>query len=138
MAHLAYTWTDGTPRFVPIWFHWDGENVVVSSPPAAPKLKALKNGQKVAVSIDEKTPPYQVLYIRGSVTIAWVDGIADEYEKAAVRYLGEEGGGGWINQLAPLVDKMARVIIKPEWVGIMHLQTRPPSAVVKLMAGAGD
>ena len=23
-AHLAYTWTDGTPRNTPIWFHWDG------------------------------------------------------------------------------------------------------------------
>ena len=22
MAQLAYTWTDGSPRVVPIWFHW--------------------------------------------------------------------------------------------------------------------
>jgi hypothetical protein len=137
MAHLAYTWTDGTPRVVPIWFHWNGVEVVVSSPPAAPKLKALKTGQKVAVSIDEKTWPYQVLYIRGSITVDWVDGVADDYAKAAVRYLGEEVGGGWLNQLGPLVDKMARVVVKPEWVGIMHIETRPPSAVVDLMAGAG-
>ena len=23
-ARLAYSWTDGTPRVVPIWFHWTG------------------------------------------------------------------------------------------------------------------
>lgn len=27
-AHLAYVWTDGTPRVVPIWFHWTGNEVV--------------------------------------------------------------------------------------------------------------
>ncbi len=137
MAHLAYNWTDGTPRVAPIWFHWDGEHIIVSSPPAAPKWKALKDGQKVAVSIDEKTWPYHALYVRGSIMIEWQDGIPDAYSKAAVRYLGEEVGGGWVSQLEPLVDKMARILIKPEWVGIMHIETRPPSAVVDLMAGAG-
>jgi len=136
MAHLAYTWTDGTPRVAPIWFHWDGEHIVVSSPPAAPKWKALKTGQQVAVSIDEKTWPYQALYIRGSIEIKWGEGIPDEYAKAAVRYLGEEVGGGWVSQLEPLVDKMPRILVKPEWVGIMHIETRPPSAVVELMSGA--
>jgi hypothetical protein len=24
-ARLAYTWEDGTPRVVPIGFHWDGK-----------------------------------------------------------------------------------------------------------------
>jgi len=24
LARLAYTWSDGTPRVVPIWFHWTG------------------------------------------------------------------------------------------------------------------
>ena len=32
-ARLAYTWTDGTPRVVPIWFHWNGSEVVLGSPP---------------------------------------------------------------------------------------------------------
>ena len=37
LARLAYTWTDGTPRVVPIWFQWTGVAVVVSSPVRAPK-----------------------------------------------------------------------------------------------------
>ena len=29
LARLAYVWRDGTPRVVPIWFHWDGEELVL-------------------------------------------------------------------------------------------------------------
>jgi hypothetical protein len=31
-ARLAYVWRDGTPRVVPIWFHWDGKRSS-SAPP---------------------------------------------------------------------------------------------------------
>jgi hypothetical protein len=137
MAHLAYNWTDGTPRVVPIWFHWDGTSIVVGSPPGAPKLKVLQTGSKVAVAIDEKTWPVRALYVRGSVTVDWVDGVAEEYALAAKRYMGEEMGSGWVAQVGTLVDRMARVAVKPEWVGLMHIETRPPSAIEKAMAGSG-
>ena len=43
----------GTPRVVPItWFHWNGHEFVVCSPPKAPKLKALVSGSQVALTID--------------------------------------------------------------------------------------
>jgi hypothetical protein len=50
-AHLAYTWSDGTPRNTPIWFHWDGRAVVMCSPSNAPKVKVLGDGAPVAVTI---------------------------------------------------------------------------------------
>ena len=59
-ARLAYMWMDGTPRVVPIWFHWDGSSIVVCSPPKAPKLKALKQNSAVSVTIDSNEWPYQV------------------------------------------------------------------------------
>ena len=40
-ARLAYVWMDGTPRVIPIWFHWNGSEFVMGTPPNAPKLKAL-------------------------------------------------------------------------------------------------
>ena len=39
-ARLAYSWTDGSPRVVSIWFHWDGTDMVMGMLPGAPKLKA--------------------------------------------------------------------------------------------------
>src|SRR5579872_2505945 len=40
-ARLAYVWHDGTPRVVPIGFHWDGKQLVLGTPMAAPKLKVI-------------------------------------------------------------------------------------------------
>src|SRR6516165_2903445 len=30
-ARIAYVWTDGTPRVTPIWFHWDGGELVLGT-----------------------------------------------------------------------------------------------------------
>jgi len=35
-ARLAYLWTDGTPRLVPIGFHWNGSELVFGTPPDSP------------------------------------------------------------------------------------------------------
>ena len=36
-ARLAYTWTDGSPRVIPIWFHCTGAEFVLGTPATAPK-----------------------------------------------------------------------------------------------------
>ncbi len=36
-ARLAYTWSDGTPRVVPIGFHWNGREIVMVTGPDAQK-----------------------------------------------------------------------------------------------------
>src|SRR4051812_6671917 len=54
LARLAYSWTDGTPRVVPIWFHWNGAEVVMGTPVRAPKLAALPVHPEVAVTIDDE------------------------------------------------------------------------------------
>jgi nitroimidazol reductase NimA-like FMN-containing flavoprotein (pyridoxamine 5'-phosphate oxidase superfamily) len=41
LARFAYIWTDGTPRVIPVWFHWDSKDLVMAGPPDAPKMKAL-------------------------------------------------------------------------------------------------
>ena len=38
-ARLAYVSPDGTPRVLPIWFHWDGRQLVMGTQPDAAKLK---------------------------------------------------------------------------------------------------
>src|SRR5690242_17123573 len=73
-ARLAYVWTDGTPRVVPIGFHWNGSELVIGTFPDAPKMSALRNGDKVAISIDGATFPYKVLLVRGSIRTDIVDG----------------------------------------------------------------
>lgn len=134
LAHLAYTWTDGTPRTVPIWFHWDGAQVILGTPPNAPKLKAILNGTQVALSIDSDGFPWNVLLIRGSATVKIQDGVGSDYAQAAERYFGVEQGQAWTSQLATMSPQMARIAIQPEWVGILDFEQRFPSALAKAMA----
>ena len=73
MARLAYTWTNGTPRVVPMWFHWTGTEILMGAPPNAPKMTVLRDNAAVAISIDTDTWPYRVLTIRGTIHIDIVD-----------------------------------------------------------------
>lgn len=136
MAMLAYNWTDGTPRVVPIWFHWNGRQLVMGTPPGAPKLKALKNGSPVAITVESSSAwPYKVLYIRGTAHIDWVNGVVPEYALAAEHYLGAEAGQGWVEQVKTMTDRMARITVEPNWVSLADFETRFPSPIEKAMAG---
>jgi Pyridoxamine 5'-phosphate oxidase len=126
-AQLAYTWLDGSPRTVPIWFHWDGEEVVLTSPPRAPKLTALRANPQVAVTIDEHVWPYKVLYIRGVASIDMLDDISPEYAIAAERYFGPDQGKAWVGQLRGLPS--ARIRVTPQWANVIDFETRLPSAL---------
>ena len=136
-ARLAYTWPDGTPRLIPIGFHWNGTQIVLGTPPDAPKMRVLRDGSILAVSIDTDTMPYKVLQIRGTVRTDVVDGIAPEYEANTIATFGEEAGRAWLDQMVQLCPRMARVFITPEWVAILDFETRFPSALEKAMKVAG-
>jgi hypothetical protein len=135
-ARFAYTWTDGTPRVVPIGFHWNGEEIVLGTFPDAPKMTALRDGAKVALTIDSDTMPHKVLLVRGTARTDTVEGIAPEYAAMTKRVFGEEAGEVWLNNLSPICPQMARVFVKPEWVGILDFETRFPSALERAMEQA--
>jgi hypothetical protein len=126
-ARLAYTWMDGSPRVVPIWFHWTGDQFVLGTPPRAPKLKALAADPRVALTIDDTAWPPGVLLVRGRAGIELLDDVGPEYEQAATRYFGPEQGPAWVATLRG--KPMARIAITPEWAGILDFQTRFPSAL---------
>src|SRR5271169_6254477 len=107
-ARLAYVWTDGTPRVVPIWFHWSGREFVMATPPKAPKLKALAKNPKVALTIDDNNFPHKVLLVRGTARLQSVEGVVPEYAIAAERYFGAEQGKAWVEQLRGMIPSMMR------------------------------
>jgi Pyridoxamine 5'-phosphate oxidase len=126
-ARLAYSWTDGTPRVVPVWFHWDGTHVVIGTPAGAPKLKALSVHPEVALTIDDNTFPHKVLLIRGEATVEMQPDVVAEYALSATRYFGPEQGPAWVAQLQG--KPMGRIEISPNWVGILDFESRFPSTL---------
>src|SRR5262249_58854291 len=80
LARLAYTGPDGSPRVIPIGFHWDGARIIVCTVPISPKVRALSARPHVALTIDtDDGPASRALTVRGVVTIDIVDGVPDEY-----------------------------------------------------------
>jgi hypothetical protein len=128
-ARLAYVWIDGSPRVIPIWFHWNGHEFVMATPPKAPKLRALAKNARVSLTIDDNIFPHKVLLVRGTARLQPVDGIVPEYAAAAERYFGPEQGRAWVKRLRGMISSMVRITITPEWVGLLDFQTRFPSAL---------
>lgn len=128
-ARLAYVWMDGSPRVIPIWFHWNGREIVMATPPKAPKLKALKKNPNVALTIDSNDFPQGVLLIRGTSSLEPVEGIVPEYAMAAERYFDHELAQDWLNRLRGMISSMVRITVTPQWVGLLDFQTRFPSAL---------
>lgn len=44
--------TDGTPQPSPVWFLWDGQQVLMYSMPRAPKLRHIQANPRVALNFD--------------------------------------------------------------------------------------
>jgi Pyridoxamine 5'-phosphate oxidase len=128
-ARLAYVWMDGTPRVVPVWFHWNGKELVIATPPKAPKLKALAKHPKVAVTIDTEAFPNKVLLLRGTARLETMPGIVPEYALAAERYFDKDRALAWLAQLRQKISTMVRITVTPEWAGLLDYETRFPSAL---------
>lgn len=135
-ARYAYTALDGTPRVVASWFHWTGEELVMPTFVTAPhmrrpayRLRSLRTHPAIAVTIDTDTFPPEILQMRGTASTTEVDGVAPEYALAAPRYLGAEAAEAYLAQVDQPGTRMARIALRPVWVGVLDFQTRLPTSM---------
>jgi hypothetical protein len=135
-ARYAYTALDGTPRVLPAWFQWTGAELVLPTFIAAPhvrrpayRLRALRARPDIAVTIDSEGFPPEILLMRGRVAVTEVEGVAAEYALAARRYMGEEAATEYLAQIDQPGTRMARIALRPAWVGLLDFQTRLPEGM---------
>ncbi len=112
-ARMAWVSGPGEPRVVPIWFHWTGRELLLATFAGARKLRDLKDGSVVAVTIDSEAFPYRSLKLRGRIRVEPADGLADCYRLAAERYLGPQMGQRWLEFLAGADQVVLR--LSPTW-----------------------
>ena len=126
LARLAYVAADGTPRVFPMLFHWTGHEVVLSTFVPARKIEALRTRPDVAITIDAAETPPRALLLRGRAQVTEIDGIVPEYALAMRRYAGEEQGAAIVAGVDGPGVRMARIAVRPAWVGALDFQTRFP------------
>jgi hypothetical protein len=56
-----------------------------------------------------------------------MDGVPPEYADAARRYLGDDDGNAYVTGVDQPGTRMARIAVRPAWVGVIDFQTRLPS-----------
>ncbi|MCF6471308.1 pyridoxamine 5'-phosphate oxidase [Nonomuraea sp. MG754425] len=141
VARLAYTGKDGTPRLIPVNFLWNGDEVVIAAFAGTFKVRDLHARPEVAVTIDTADGPPQVLMLRGTVTLAEVEGVLPEYAVMQRAGLGERAGDAYVAAIDKPGLRMVRIALRPAWVGVLDFQERFPGLTpepVLAAMGAGQ
>jgi hypothetical protein len=96
---------------------------------AAGRLHALRANPAVAIAIDTEGSPPEALLVRGRARIDKVDGVDPDYASAARRYLGAAQAEAYLRQIDQPGTRMARIAVRPDWVGVVDFQTRLASTL---------
>ena len=60
---------DGRPHLVPVWFHWDGEQIVAFSKPHARKVDNLRDEPRVMLAVGTPGPEFEVELIEATAEL---------------------------------------------------------------------
>ena len=107
---LATLMKDGSPQVTPVWFSWDGEDILINTAQGRQKDRNLRARPQVALVIMDPMNPYRWLQIRGKVAGFTIEGAREHINFLNNKYQG--------NTNYPVVPNEVRVIyrIKPEHV----------------------
>jgi PPOX class probable F420-dependent enzyme len=93
-AFLSTLMNDGTPQVTPVWFSWDGENLLINSAKGRTKDRNMRSRPDVAVAIQDPRNPYRYLQIRGKVVEITEEGARDHINFLNMKYNGSPLYGG--------------------------------------------
>src|ERR1041384_8068095 len=66
-ANLATVMPDGSPQVTPVWFDFDGGNILVNSAKGRIKDKNMRRNKRVALSIVDPDNAYRHIDVQGAV-----------------------------------------------------------------------
>lgn len=90
-AKLATTMRDGSPHVMPVWFVLDGEDIVFNTAESSVKGRNLRRDPRVAILVDDDTPPFSFVHIRGTASISEdPDELLRSATEIAGRYMGAD------------------------------------------------
>ncbi len=89
-ASLATLMPDGTPQVTPVWFDYDGKNLLFNSARGRQKDKNVRRDPRVTLTIADPENPYRYVEVRGRVTDITQEGADDHINKMAKKYLDKD------------------------------------------------
>lgn len=89
-ATLATLMPDGTAQVTPVWFDYDGQNLLFNSARGRVKDKNVRRDPRVTMTIADPDNPYRYVEVRGRVTDITQEGADDHINKMAKKYLDKD------------------------------------------------
>ena len=91
LSHLSTVGPDGAPHVAPVWYHYNGEALLVLAEPKALKIRNIRHEPRVSIAITATVQPYSFLQFNGVATLS------DQWEKEllwsmSINYQGQEEG----------------------------------------------
>ena len=108
-AHWATIGPDGEPQVNPVWFDFDGEQIIISQTKTRQKLHNVKRDPRVSVSILDPENPYRYIELRGEV----VD-ITDDKDNAFINSMAKKYLDKDVYEWAQPGDERVVVRIQPK------------------------
>jgi PPOX class probable F420-dependent enzyme len=87
-ANLATLMPDGRPQVTPVWFDYDGQDLIFNSARGRQKDLNVRRDPRVSLSIVDPENPYRYIEVRGRVTDITQEGADESINKLAKKYLG--------------------------------------------------
>ena len=92
-AKVATVMQDGRPHVMPVWFVLDGEQLLFTTGADSVKGRNLRRDPRIALLVDDETPPYAFVHVRGRVTVHQdLDELLRFATAIGARYMGADRG----------------------------------------------
>lgn len=124
IAKIATIREGNAPYVVPVWYEWDGQNLLIIGRKRSIWVEHIRKNPKVAVLIDDVKPPYPKVIIEGVAEIIGTDWV-EIGKRMVVRYFGSDVGlkylegsldqPRWVIKVKP--ERITSWIIPPEFAG---------------------
>ena len=109
LAHIATIGPNGEPQVSPVWFSWDGTNLLFSQTTTRQKYRNLQRDPHIAISLVDPTNPYNYLEIRGRVV-----SIENDVDNAFINSMAKKYMGQDVYPWASPTEQRVVVAVTPE------------------------
>ena len=89
-AQLATLMPDGSPHVSPVWFEYDGKNILINSAKGRVKDRNMRRDPRVGLDILDPDNPYRHLSIRGRVVDITENGADAHIDKLTKKYINQD------------------------------------------------
>jgi PPOX class probable F420-dependent enzyme len=85
----------GTPQPVPVWFHWDGDGLLLYSQPDTAKLRNIAANPRVSLHLDGNGQGGDIVVLTGDASVDRSAPPASEVPEYVEKYGGFIARNGW-------------------------------------------